>query len=281
MQIRPQQTAYVVYVIPNPSDSNTYYPQAVARNTKTAAVIATINLVQDPNDNLRYTGSFMTPADSTGEGYFLDVIAIPYTDTDRTIPSMNYGAETTPYFVWQPPPYYGGGDVSIIDYDRVGTIIDERVGKIKMPKMPRFDFPSMPEAKDVDFKPVFLELGNIRADLSEAHKRISEIPKPEKPEKVDLTSVHTRVNGLEDKMHGLLENHSVSIKQMLEEHRASMAEMHKKGIKGLKEEMHEEMKSYSESGIPVVFRSQMDRGPQKTSMPKGQIFRHLLETKKP
>lgn len=179
MNPKPQSQVFVAYVIPNPAEVATFYPQAVVKNTQTGAVVATVNLVQDANNSLRYTGSFMSPADSTGMGYYLDVITIPYTDAGHSVPSQNYWAATAQYFVYQSPANYGGGYMDVFgkEFERV---LKKHLSQIKFPKQKDIkfpEFPAIPAAQRVDLEPTNKLVKDAMKAVAEFRALVEGLPK--------------------------------------------------------------------------------------------------------
>lgn len=196
MNPRPQTQIYITYVIPNPSEASTFFPQAVVKNTKTGATVATVNLTQDANNSLRYTGSFMAPADSTGDGYYLDVITTPYTDAGHTAASQNYWAATNQYFVYQAPSNYGGGYMELTP-KVVREIVEENIRSIKFPEPQKITFPEFPEIPapvPVDLKPVLARL----TELEKAHGALAKVIADQPQfEPTDLSTLEKRLERLE------------------------------------------------------------------------------------
>lgn len=283
MQIRPGSQVYVSYLIPNPSDSNVYYPQAVIKNTQTGAIIATVNLVQDASELIRYTGSFTAPADSTGNGYYMDSVAIPYTDSGHTTPSMNYGADMVTYFVWQSPPYYGGGDVSIIDYDQIGTLLDARFALLpKAEKSKQIKFPDIPIPEKVDLAPVLAGFGPVSQAISDLHESVRNLPEPEK---IDLSPVINKVTEIVYALDGMMKEHGNSIGEMHKRHLKDLEEFHSKRMDSIVDQVasriSDSVGEMGTTGIPFkILAPQREIKETKRIPSPSEMIRHLVSRPK-
>lgn len=241
MNPKPQSTVYVAYVIPNPAETQTFYPQAVVKNTQTGAVVATINLTQDPNNILRYTGSFISPADSTGMGYYLDVITIPYTDQAHTVPSLNYWAATNQYFVSQSisgGANYGGGYMDF-DSKKLRKLFQEELTGFKpvVSKSAPIKFPEFPKQEKVDLEPTNAVVSSILAELRSMRSFIETLP----------TFEHTNLAPLAGSIAG-------SKKEIVTQFQSSILDLDKT-IRSLPETMRAEIK-LAVSGILRIFQEQ-------------------------
>lgn len=285
MQIRPGQQVYISYLIPNPSDNTIYFPQAVVKNTQTGAIIATINLTQDSAQHLRYTGSFVSPADSVGNGYFMDSVAIPYTDSGHTTPSALYGADMVTYFAWQPPPYYGGGDAVLIDYDKVASLMDDRIKGIRFPKQKDVIIPRYPKPEKVDLSPILASMQELMGALVQVHSKIDNLPKPEQ---TDLSPLHNAINGVGITVGHFLTKHAENIKSLhsdsLKDMSDKMQSAHKDSLKEWSANMNKKtedmigdvgsrFEDLGTNGFPVTIqRAPKEKGPVQS--PK-EILRML------
>lgn len=257
MNVVPGQNIYVAYVIPNPGDNNVYYPQAVAKNTATGAVIAIVNLVQDANQKLRYTGSFIAPADPTGLGYYIDVLTTPYTDNGHTTPSAMYGVATNQYLALAPLSSYSGpgGDSFIVDYARIEALIAERIAGIEFPEQKSFEmpeFPAFPEMKDVDLEPVLLNLKGITETLVGMQTWLEMKPDPEP---LDLTPLHDRVQKVHDALSESIESHRREFKGSMKVLENNANRRHREAVDSLGESVQSAVSENLENGLPVRFMS--------------------------
>lgn len=181
----PQSTLYLAFAIPNKSDSATYYPQAVIRNSKTGIVIATVNLTQDPNLVQRYTGNVFLPADSSGNGYYIDIITTPYTDSGHSTPSLNYYSDVQQFFVYQAPANYGGGYMEFPSkkdlrelFEFYSKDIVQKFPEQREVKIP--DFPNIPAPEKTDLTEVYSRFSEILSAITALHSEIRNRPRFEK-----------------------------------------------------------------------------------------------------
>lgn len=159
MQIRPNSTFPIVYVISDPSDSNTYYVRSVIRNSATGAIIRIsnlnyVNLTVDSGNSRRFSKSILAPADSSGAGFFIDVTTTVYTDSGYTVKSDAYQEDNAKYLVlepWSPALGTGGGGwtgksegSSVgIDYEKLKEIIKEAFTELPTTELPNLDLSSL------------------------------------------------------------------------------------------------------------------------------------------
>lgn len=132
MNINPQSTLRIVRQLSDPTDSSTYYVQAVVRNSASGATLQTVNLTDEGSQ--RFTGSYHTPADVSGNGFYLDITTTVYTDSGYSTVSTDYSVDTQTYHVqqaWNHAAGLGGGVE--VNYDKVRSIIKEELGKLDIP----------------------------------------------------------------------------------------------------------------------------------------------------
>ncbi len=125
MTLNPRESFTIVRQIEDHTDAATYYVQAVIRNAKTDALIATINLVD--RGERRFSKPWLVPVDSSGQGFFISILTSVYTDSGYTTKSQNYGDKMETYLVQDRPvfnPNYplGGAGGPDIDYKRIEKI---------------------------------------------------------------------------------------------------------------------------------------------------------------
>lgn len=126
MNINPQSTLSIVRQLSDPSDSGTYYVQAVVRNSATGTTLETINLTD--NTGQRFTGSYQTPADGSGTGLYIDITTTVYTDSGYTTESTNYGIDCQTYFVHQQWNHaFGIGAGGEVNYDKIRSIVNDEI----------------------------------------------------------------------------------------------------------------------------------------------------------
>lgn len=123
MNIAPNKAIPVSYSV-LPTETTTYFVQAVLRDTASGAVLQTLNLTQSAAYLYRYSGAFKPVSDASGLGRYIDITIIPYTDAGYTTPSQNYGALQLNYVVLQPwLPTLGSGGASGIDYEKLEGLL--------------------------------------------------------------------------------------------------------------------------------------------------------------
>lgn len=133
MNILPQSTLRIVRQLSDPSDSDTYYVQAVVKNSATSAVLATVNLTDEGSQ--RFTGSYFTAPDASGNGYYIDVTTTVYTDSGYTTLSANYSRDTFTYHVFQEQMHFGGGGAEV-NYDKIRKLIKEELAAQEKMEIP-------------------------------------------------------------------------------------------------------------------------------------------------
>lgn len=272
MQVVPGQRVQLTYLVPNPADSTLYYVQAVVKNTSTNKVIATVNLVQDSNQAIRYTGSFTAPLDSVGNGYFMDAVSIPYTDSGYTTPSPNYGAALTQIFAYQLPSTFsgGGGSEIIVDYDRIEELLAGKFSGIKFPEQKQVifpDFPEIPQPKEVDLRPVMdicrtliSLIKTVQGNLDVLQQKIVIIEAKE----TDLSGVYNVISHLEKKLLNRIESVETTGSDGVKEVR--------KEIKDIVESINSEMMKFRENPIPFqIVKERTNESP----LSHGDIFKRL------
>lgn len=196
IQLHPKETFTIVRQIEDHTDSSTYYVQAVVRNAKTDALLATINL--DDKGDRRFSKTYIVPADPSGEGVWISILTSVYTDSGYTTKSGSYADKMESYLVQARPvfnPNYPTPTGPDIDYSRIDKIvakhisktledkvlpaelltISEVIGNLKTSLKPVFDFVKnyKPNETKVDFVPVVSAISNLE-------NKINNIEKPEK-----------------------------------------------------------------------------------------------------
>lgn len=161
--IQPREYFPISRILPDPADTATYYIRAVIRNAKTFATIDTINLTDQGSRIFSY--NWQAPADPSGQGLFITITTLVYTDSGYTTKSDLYGEEQDTFLIYdrfrtaqtiaaQVNAMLGGGTSADIDYKKIRKIVDEavapikaevkdirrEVGSIEMPAMERMDF---------------------------------------------------------------------------------------------------------------------------------------------
>ena len=175
MQLEPLEQFVLARGLEDHQDSNIYYVQAVIRNGKTDALIATVNLTD--NGDRRFTKTWQVPSDPTGEGFYIVVTYTVYTDSGYTTKSELYGEKFDEHLILHRPREHGGAGGADIDYKKVRRIVQEELASLPKPE-PAKDFSPLSDA--------------LQAILSEV--RAIDIPTPEK---VTFTPLMSRFDTLE------------------------------------------------------------------------------------
>lgn len=178
MILKPNEIFPIVRQLNDPNDSGTYYVQAKVRNAETDALLATVNL--SDKGNQRFTYQYTVPADTSGEGFYIDIETIVYTNSGYTTIAEVYGRENRDYLVQerQVPPFGGGGgDVS---YQKIRTVLQEEIKGAK--------------GKDVD-------LSSIETRLEAIESRLNGIKIPEYKQ-TDISAVIEAVRGAQREIQG-------------------------------------------------------------------------------
>ena len=129
--IAPRQYLPIIKQISDPLDTTTYYVQAYIYKcvgNDAPSLVKTVNLVD--RGGQRFTYQYQTPADVSGEGYFLSIITKVFTDSGYTTESSNYERTEVEHRVIERVQHFGGG--TGVNYKKITTIIEKEVsGKIK------------------------------------------------------------------------------------------------------------------------------------------------------
>ena len=134
MNLVPNTTYTLIRQLANPTDTQTYYVQAVVRNIITGKTIKTINLVNQGGQ--RFTAPYQVPADTSGQGTYISICTYVFDDAGYSVPDGNYETEDKEYLIIQPPvSTYGNGGTTIVDYDKIKKYISD----IKFPGIPTYD----------------------------------------------------------------------------------------------------------------------------------------------
>jgi len=187
IQLHPKETFTIVRQIEDHTDSSTYYVQAVVRNAKTDALLATINL--DDKGDRRFSKTYIVPADPSGEGVWISILTSVYTDSGYTTKSGSYADKMESYLVQARPvfnPNYPVPTGPDVDYKKIRNIIEDVVSKNKVTQL-----------KVTEMEPY---IASLRKDIKESTSLLSNIP--QKP--LDLSSVINNNN-----------KHSAEIKSLI------------------------------------------------------------------
>jgi methyl-accepting chemotaxis protein len=175
--LNPREYFVIVRQLADHTDSSTYYVRAVVRNSRTDAVLSTINL--DSQGNGRFTKEYQVPADVSGLGYYIDIVTSVYSDSGYTTKAATYGDESETYLIDNRMRNQGGGGVDV-DYKKIEKMIQKAIEGIEMPQV---------EQKEVDLSPLSKAISTLHTELKSI--KIPEYEKVEiKPvlDKLDVIS---------------------------------------------------------------------------------------------
>lgn len=181
--LQPREYFPISRLLPDPSDSNTYYLRAVIRNATSGATIDTVDLLTQ--GNRIYAEAWQAPSDPSGRGLFITITTSVYTDSGYTTKSDVYGEETDTFVVFdrfnslqllatQISAIVGSG-AEEIDYKKIKKMIDDAFQNVSARL-------KVLESKET---PKPLDLSPVLASLSKISSAVASIKIPEF-EKADL-----------------------------------------------------------------------------------------------
>jgi len=183
--LQPREQFAIVRQLQDHTDSGTYYVRAVVRNSRTDAVIDTVNLTD--RTNRRFTALWQVIADTSGQGLFVDICTSVYTDSGYTTKSENYGDESETYLIDNRQKATGGGASGDVDYKKIKKMLSEAISTIKIPDQKEIEMPEYPET----------DLSMVHEQLESIISLVTAIPLPEK---VDLQPVLDAIDMSEDRI---------------------------------------------------------------------------------
>lgn len=188
--INPTEVFPLTYLIKDHTDSATYYVQSVIRDAKTNATIDTVNLTN--RGNRRFMTLWKAPIDNAySSGKFVTVTTTVYTDSGYTTKSENHYEEFDQYLIqqrWEQQFSGGGSGASTLKEEDLRRILAE-----SLPPAPVLGSTQPTQNND--------QLAD--AILTRLENAVGAIPRPEKPERVeilpvDLTSLEDGLDRLEE-----------------------------------------------------------------------------------
>jgi hypothetical protein len=195
MQLNPGEHFVITHQIGDHTDSTTYYVQAVVRNARTDATIATVNLTD--RGSQRFSEEWQVPQDPSGQGFYISITTTVYTDSNYSAKSALYSEEQERLLIQtRPNPnlgYGGGGGGHIggdeVNYKKIKKIVKEEIAQIKFPKQKEVKIPPLDLTPvQESFKAQNARIEELYDDLKMLMQEIDEMPRFEKPT-VDLGEV--------------------------------------------------------------------------------------------
>ncbi len=154
LQLEPRENYTIVRKLDDPNDSDTYYVRAFIRNSKTDALLDTVDLT-DKGEG-RFTGNWQVVADTVGLGIYIDITTRVYTDSGYTVINEKYADRQDQYLVlarYNPVFGNGSGGGRDIDYKKVRKIVQEEIAKIppvEIPAFPKVNIPAVVSPKEFE-----------------------------------------------------------------------------------------------------------------------------------
>lgn len=184
MQLHPTEQFTISRQLADPDDTDTNYVQATVRNAKTDELLKSVALSNKGSQ--RFTAVYEVPADVSGQGFWITITTLVYTDAAHTVRNMNYNAEQSTYLVQdRPNKLAGGGHGDDIDYRKLAKVIEKAMeGKND-------------SGEKVNLDPVFAMLKGIQEQL------VSIETKDTKPQPTDLTPVLSAFQALQASIAGI------------------------------------------------------------------------------
>ena len=212
--LKPYEVFPIIRQLDDAGDSTTYYMRAVVTNARTLATIATLNMTDNGSQLFSY--NWTVPADTSGEGFYIEIRTRVYTDSGYSVTADSYRVESHTYLVQSRPNLnrnFGGGGGPDIDYKKIQKMIDESVSKIQFPEIPKpekvnlteiikkiesvksaLDSLVIPVPKETNLSGVNSQIEAVLSELEGIRSQISSIPQPKE---VDFTSVIENMKKLE------------------------------------------------------------------------------------
>lgn len=247
-QLNPGESFPIVRALSDPNDAATNYVQAVIVDATTDATIAAIKLTDKGSQ--RFKNIWQVPSDNVfGRGRYITITTTVYTDSNYSVLNGNYAKQTDTYLIQQRMDlrFMPGGGMNTDDYRKV---LLEGLATLKFPDPPKYEAP-----KPLDTTPLIDEIDRrIQMHIQTA---IGSLPTPDKPDKVDLTSIHTAIGTLAqhiqslprfektdhtglmqalEHIHGAIQEHAAASAQA---HQEAKAQIDEKVVPIMEETAHE------------------------------------------
>lgn len=202
-QISPGENFDIFYFLRNHTDSATYYIRAVTYDVRTGEVLLTTDLAQSPTNTRLFSKTVQAPADPTGIGRNIAVVATVYTDSGYTTKSTDYEETEQYYLVRAVPPVLGGGGM---DYRTLREIVQEELQKATALIPKPAELPEMP------WNAVFGTLGTIQ-------REVNRVPK----EQFDAAAIIERLAALQEQITALPTRETADLTPLVTQLRAILA----------------------------------------------------------
>lgn len=183
-QLSPYENFLIVKQLEDAADANVYYVRVVIKDAD-GTTLDTVNLTD--NGSQFFSKLWRVVADKTinGSGRFITMTTSVYTDSGYTTLSTLYATTAETFLIQRrlDANVALGGGGGVIDYREVAKIVADEIKKI-----PKTEFPKQELPKATDFAPIIKEITKTINDKID--NAIGGIPTPERPEKVDLSSLN-------------------------------------------------------------------------------------------
>jgi len=167
IHITPHGSFPIVRQLEDVSDTTTYYVSAVIRDSGTGNTLATVQLTD--NGDQRFTYNYPVPADPSGNGRYIDITTIVYSDSGYTT-RAGFADENETYLVKQDNVHLGGGGETV-SYPEIRKIIKQELEKLDIPQPQKME----------DLRPTLKSMEDkLRNEINTAVSGI-EIPKQVQP----------------------------------------------------------------------------------------------------
>lgn len=224
MQLRPTEQFTIARQLADPQDSDTNFVRATVRNAKTDVLLSTVNLSNKTGQ--RFSGVYEVPADVSGEGFYITITTLVYTDAGYTTINPNYSAEMNTYLVQERPSKLqgGGGGGDDIDYKKVRKIVEEVIAKYEQDKAKSAEAVvtelnkvltvlAQINAKDLNVNVEAPNLDPIFSEIKGVHKAIT--AQADKFEPTDTTALENAIYDLTDVMKIAFKKHEGMLDEII------------------------------------------------------------------
>lgn len=226
--ISPGEPFDIYYFLRNPTDTATYYVQAVVYDVRTGEVLFTAPLTGMASNPHLFAAIAQAPADSSGIGRNILAVASVYLDAAFTSKSTDYEEQEQAFLVKASLGFPTGG---AIDFTGLADGIEERIAKTLKKALQSIE---REEPAPTDLSGVFGALGAIQREINRIPKdcyddtelkahvsgvkdAVANIPQPEKvnlgPIQTHLARIAELVGGLQRELSGA--STSIGVRQQM------------------------------------------------------------------